>query len=192
MSEGQGSKLNRLFPRQVDNRFDGQRAALWLLGLFVALKMVMGFNSIFNTAAIAGGPDGIPLDSFGPAAAREVLLLFALASLGQLILAVIALTILIRYRALVPFIYLMLLVETLARRFIVRSFEVVRSEGSDVGWYINLGLVALLALGLALSLIPRRQRAATKAHADDQAAEDGRPWRWSKACGNKRKSLSGL
>ena len=169
--------LNRLFPRQVDNRFDGQRAALWLLGVFVALKLVMGFNSIFNTAAIAGGPDGIPLDSFGPAAAREVLLLFALASLGQLILAVIALTILIRYRTLVPFIYLMLLIETLARRFIVRSYEVARTEGSDVGWYINLGLVALLALGLALSLIPRRQRASSDAHSDDQSAASGRPGR---------------
>ena len=58
--------LNRLFPRQVDNRFDGHRAALWLLGLYIALKLVMGFNSIFNTAAIVSGPDGIPLDSFGP------------------------------------------------------------------------------------------------------------------------------
>ena len=31
--------LERLFPRQVDNRFDGYRAALWLMGLLVALKL---------------------------------------------------------------------------------------------------------------------------------------------------------
>ena len=161
--------LNRLFPRQVDNSFAGFRAALWLLGLFVALKLAMGFNSIFNTASVAGGADGIPLESFGPAAAREVLLLFALTSLGQLVLAVIALTILIRYRAMVPFIYLMLLVEMLARRFIVQSYEVARTASNSAGWYINIGLLALLALGLVLSLIPVRQRASTDANPGEQA-----------------------
>ena len=159
--------LNRLFPRQVDNGFDGHRAALWLLGLYVALKLVMGFNSIFNTALVAGGADGIPLDSFGPAAAREVLILFALTSLGQLTLAVIALTTLIRYRALVPFIYLVLLGESLARRFIVMSHEVARTGSVPAGWYINFGLLALLVLGLVLSLIPSRRRASTDAQPGD-------------------------
>lgn len=120
MPEGQGTMLNRFFPKQVDNRFEGRRAALWLLGLFIALKLVMSVNSILNTASIATGGDGLPLDSFGPAAARTVLMLFALMSLGQLTLAVIALTTLIRYRAMVPFIYLVLLGEHVARRVIVQ------------------------------------------------------------------------
>lgn len=148
--------LNRLFPRRVDNRFDGYRAALWLLGLFVALKLVMSINSIFNTASVAAGADGIPLDSFGPAAAREVLELFALMALGQLALALVALTILVRYRALVPFIYSVLLGEQLARRFIVQAQEVAGSGSSPVGWYVGFGFLALLTLGLVLSLIPAR------------------------------------
>ena len=148
--------LNRLFPKQVDNRFDGYRAALWLLGLFVALKLAMGINSILNTASVAGGADGIPLDRYGPAAAREVLMLFALTSLGQLVLALVALTILIRYRTMVPFIYLVLIGEQLARRLIVQSYEVARPEGAAGGWYINIGLIAVLAIGLLLSLTPSR------------------------------------
>ncbi len=148
--------LNRLFPSQVDNRFDGYRPALWLLGLLIALKLAMSFNSIFNTASVAQGADGIPLDSFGPAAAREVLLLFALMSLGQLFLTLIALTALIRYRALVPFIYLVLLGEHLARRFIVQSYALAGAQSTAVAWYVYYGLLTLLALGLALSLIPAR------------------------------------
>jgi hypothetical protein len=150
--------LNRLFPKQADNTFDGQRAALWLLGLFVALKVVMGVNSIWNTASVAAGADGLPLDSFDPEAARTVLMLFALISLGQLTLAVIALVTLIRYRAMVPFIYLVLLGEHLTRRFIVQSYDVARTEGISAGGYVNLGLLTLLTLGLVLSLIPLRQR----------------------------------
>jgi hypothetical protein len=150
--------LNRLFPRQADNAFDGNRAALWLLGLFIALKLAMSVNSILNTASVASGADGLPLDSYGPAAAQTVLMLFALTALGQLALAAIALTVLIRYRALVPFIYLVLLGEQLARRFIVQDYSVVRTEGIPAGWYVTLGLLALLTLGLVLSLISTRRR----------------------------------
>ena len=156
--------LNRLFPRQVDNSFSGHRAALWLLGLFVALKLVMSVNSMLNTASIATG-DGLPLDSYGPAAARAVLMLFSLSALGQLALAAIALTVLIRYRAMVPFIYLVLLGEQLARRVIVQSYAVPRTETSPVIWFLTFGLVGLLTLGLVLSLLPARKRGSTHAAA---------------------------
>jgi hypothetical protein len=150
------SLLDRLLPRQADNRFEGYRAALWLLGLLIALKLIMGVRSIFDTASVAQGADGIPLDSFGPAAAREVLLLFALMALGQLVLTLIALIVLIRWRALVPFIYLVLLAEHLARRLIAQSYRVAGTPVTDVALYVNYGLLTLLTLGLVLSLIPAR------------------------------------
>ena len=154
--------LNRLFPKQVDNRFEGHRAALWLLGLVIALKLAMSVNSIVNTESVASGADGLPLDSFGPAAARAVLMLFALMSLGQLTLAVIALTTLIRYRAMVPFIYLVFLGEHLARRFLVQNYAVARAGSTPIGWYVNLGLLALLTFWLVLSLIPTQRRDSTR------------------------------
>ena len=149
--------IERIFPSQVDNRFDGHRAALWLLGLFIALRLIMSVRSIFSTASVATG-DGIPLDSFAPAAAQEVLTLLALSALGQLALALIALTVLIRYRALVPFIFLVLLGEQIAKRLIVASHAAPRAGTPDVIWYLIFGLMAVTALGLLLSLIPRRRR----------------------------------
>lgn len=153
------SILNRLLPRQVDNSFAGHRAALWLLGLYIAMKLAMSLNSILNTASVAAGADGLPLDSFAPEAARAVLMLFALTALGQLALAAVALAALVRYRALVPFIYLLLIGEHLARRLIVASYAVPRTDAGPIGWYVNMGLVALLTLGLLLSLLPARERA---------------------------------
>jgi hypothetical protein len=150
--------LNRLLPGQMDNSYGGYRAALWLLGLFIALKLAMSINSILNTASVAAGADGLPLDDFGPAAARAVLMLFALVGLGQLTLAVIALVALIRYRAMVPLMYLVLLGEQLVRRVIVQGYAVERTEGIPVGWYVNIGILTLLTLGLVLSLMPGRRR----------------------------------
>jgi len=151
--------VNRLFPYQVDNKFDGHRAALWLLGLFIALKLVMSVNSIVNTATVASSADGIPLDTFGPAAAQAVLMLFALMMLGQLMLSLIALATLVRWRALVPFMYLVLIGEHLARRIIVQSYAVAR-VGAPAGVYVNYALLTLLVLGLVLALLPSSKASA--------------------------------
>ncbi len=148
--------LERLFPRQADNRFQGLRPALWLLGLLIFLKLAMSLNSIVNTESVAAGADGIPLASYGPAAARQVLLLFALLALGQLTLTLIALVTLVRYRALVALIYLVLLAEQLARRAIARSYAAPGTQMTDVAWFVNYGLLTLLVLGLAMSLVPAR------------------------------------
>ena len=150
--------LQRIFPNQFDNRFDGHRLALWLLGGLVALKLVMSINSILNTASVAAGADGFPLASYSVAAARAVLMLFALMSLGQLMLAVLGLVALIRYRAMVPLVYAVLLLEHVARRLIVQAYDVDRSSSAPVGFYINIALLGLLTAGFALSLWPRTRR----------------------------------
>lgn len=148
--------LERLFPRQADNGFEGLRPALWLLGLLIFLKLAMSLNSILNTESVAAGADGIPLASYGPAAARQVLLMFALLALGQLAITLVAFAALVRWRALVPFIYLVLLGEQLARRAIAQSYAMPGARMTDIAWYVNYGLLALLVVGLALSLMSRR------------------------------------
>lgn len=156
--------FERLFPRQVDNRFDGHRAALWFLWAFVVIKLAMSTNSILNTARIVTG-DGIPLKSFGPAAAQQVLMLFALMALGQLALALVALTILVRYRALVPLICLLLLAERIASRLIIQSYSGLDATSPLIVWIMAVMLPALLVLALVFSLIPRRRRSTEAAPA---------------------------
>ena len=152
------SLLKRLLPAQADNRFEGLRVALWLLGLLIGLKLIMSVRSILSTVSVAAG-DGIPLDSLGPVASREVLTLFALASLGQLALTLIALTVLVRYRTLVPFIYLVLLAEGVVRRLIVQGQAPERAQTVPAISVLIYGLLALTALGLILSLVRSRRKA---------------------------------
>jgi len=156
MTDRSTGLLGRLFPRTIDKDFPGSRAALWLLGAYVGLKLIMSFNSIFNSAKVAQGADGIPLDSYGPAAAREVLLLFSLTALGQLALVLVALAALVRCRGMVPFVTLVLLGEAVGRRLIVYSYATVPADNLSAGFAINIGLIALLAIALVLSVIGRR------------------------------------
>ena len=145
-----------LLPRQFDNRFEGYRAALWLLGFLVGLKLVMSFNSLMFTAKIASTADGFPLASYGGDGARAVLMLFAMVALGQLALAAVSLLALIRYKSMVPFIFLLLASEQIGRFFIGRAYSIERAQSVPAGVYVNLALLALMLTGLALSLLRRR------------------------------------
>lgn len=147
----------RLFPSQFDNRFQGWRAALWLLGLLLALRLVMSVNSIFNTEQVAAGADKFPLASYGADGARAVLMLFALHSLAELMLVAVGIAALVRYRAMVPFVFLLLTAEHVARRLIVQGYAIERSAATTAAYVVNYGMLALLVAGLVLALIPRRR-----------------------------------
>lgn len=144
--------MERLFPKQLDKHFEGHRAALWLLGLLLGLKLVMSFNSIAFTAKIAGEADGFPLKSYGGDGARAVLMLFEMVAVGQLALAAAGLIAIVRYRSMTALIFLLLAAEQIGRISIGRSYAIDRSQPLPAGVYVNLALLALMLTGLALSL----------------------------------------
>lgn len=148
--------IDRILPRQFDNNYGGHRLAIWLLIGFVTLKLIIGTNTILNTRSVATGGDGLPLDAMSATAAQTVLMMSSLLALCQLVLAAQTLVVLIRYRAMIPFIYLLLLAEHAIRRALILAHDVPRSEETPVGAYINLGLLAVLVVGFMLSLLKRR------------------------------------
>jgi hypothetical protein len=143
--------LRRLLPPRIDNVYRGHPLALWLFVPVVLLKTAIALGTIFNGRRAAQSADGIPLDSFGAAGAEAVLALFAIWGLSQLVLSVLGALALARYRAMVPLVFVLLLLEHLARRWILLVKPIART-GTPPGIYINLGLLVLMILGLVLSL----------------------------------------
>jgi hypothetical protein len=143
--------LNQLLPQRVDNTYRGHKLALWLFGLLVLMKTAMSVNSIFLGHKVATSADGIPLDTFPPAAAQTVLALFAIWGFAYVMICLLCILVLVRYRALVPFMFLLLLVEFLGRKLVLHFIPVART-GTPPGSYVNLALLAVMIVGLALSL----------------------------------------
>jgi len=77
--------LADLVPRVADNRYGGRRLGLWLFALML-LKVPMGTNVMINAPEVATTADGIPVDTFGGAAASAFLFMFAVWGLCQLVL----------------------------------------------------------------------------------------------------------
>jgi MYXO-CTERM domain-containing protein len=147
--------IDRLLPRRIDNSYRGHRIALWLFALLLFMKLAMSVNSILNASTVASSADGIPLDTYPPDAARTIVSLFALLGLSHLVICVLCLLVLVRYRSLIPFMFALLLLEHLSRRLILRLMPILRT-GTPPGFYVNLALLAVMLVGLALSLRRRR------------------------------------
>jgi len=146
--------LGWILPQRLDNSYRGHPAALWLFVPVVVMKTGIALGTIFNGRGAARSADGIPLDSLGAAGAQAAVALFAIWGLSQLVISTFGLLALTRYRAMIPFMFALLLCEHLTRRWIL-FLKPVASTGAHPGSYINLVLTALMIIGLALALWER-------------------------------------
>jgi hypothetical protein len=157
--------LNQLLPQRMDNAYLGSKWAIWLLLLLVLMKGAMGLNCIINGHLVASSADGIPLDTYTPAGERAVVSLFAIWGLSQLLFSLLGLLVVIRYRAMVPLMFALFLLEHLSRRLILQVMPIAK-VGTPPGGFVNLGLLTLMIVGLILSLWNRDWIQASKPRID--------------------------
>lgn len=147
--------LDMLLPRAIDNSYRGSKVALWLFGLVVGARILQSLAVIFNGYSTAINADGLPLDSYPPAAAQTVVSLFALASLWRLTFCSVCVLVLARYRSGVPLMFAVLTLNFIAAQLLLWFVPLVRT-GTPPGPYVNLTQFALTVVGLVLSLRSRR------------------------------------
>jgi len=149
--------FDRFLPRSVDNSYRGHQVALWLFGALLLLRITMSVNCILNGYSVATTADGIPVDSFTPAGRQQVVYLFAAWGLAQLVISLIGVLALIRYRSVVPLMFALILFELVSRKAIGRFIPTVSSATAPAP-YVNLTLFIVMVAGLALSLSSARPR----------------------------------
>lgn len=152
--------LSRIFPKQFDNAYRGHWLALWLFVPVMLVRAIEGVNSIVITRQVATGADAIPLASYDPPAAAAVIALFALLGLYGLLLPLLGVVALIRYRTMIPLLYLLLLLLYAGSRVILTLDPIARAgsavvSGIPVGALFNYGLLAFTVAGFVLSLVVR-------------------------------------
>ena len=76
-------------------------------------------------------------------------------------ICLLCILILVRYRAMVPLMFVLFLVEFLSRRVVFEVLPIQRT-GTPPAFYVNLALLAVMVVGLALSLWNQNDRQAQK------------------------------
>ena len=150
------SFLNRVFPPVIDNRFPGHWLALYI---FYALTAVTLWRSQHHIFAADGGAQSIatiPLDTYTSGGAEATVFMFALWGASQLGLALVYLLAAIRYKAMIPLLYLLFTFEY-ALRFSLPYFKVpIETVGTAPGAVGNLVFMLLGPVLFALSVAGKR------------------------------------
>ncbi len=158
--------LSNLLPKQIDNGYRGHALAIWLLIPIVLMKLLMGVNVAglnpwISSRFVLQNADGVPVDTFPAEAGSVVVFLFASWGLALLVINLLGVVVLIRYRAMIPLMYLLLSIEQIGRKGLAMLHLVPRSGeaagGVSPGLWINWGLSAALVIGLILSLVSVRK-----------------------------------
>jgi hypothetical protein len=117
----------------------------------MAFKIVMGLNVMLNAPTVAKSADGIPVETFSGNAGAAFLSMFAVWGLAQFLLGLVCVLVLVRYRSLVPLIFLVLLLEQVGRK-LLQVYWPIERIGTPPGTYINASLIGIMTLGFILSL----------------------------------------
>jgi hypothetical protein len=143
--------VDRLFPQPITNRYCGARIAKWALVLLTVITIGRSIAHIFLPDGGAQSIATIPLDSFTTNGEATVVHIFALWGLSQLLFGLLYIVVLWRYQALIPLMYLFILVEYTGRMLLTFAKPIV-TTGTAPGAIGNYILIPLALLMLILSL----------------------------------------
>lgn len=147
--------LERILPRTVDNRYEGSAIARWTFSLFAVVSVA---RSCIHLAAPDGGAGTIAGLDLALGGAANIVFAFGLWGLSQLIYGLIQLLVALRYRTLIPLMYVFLIFETLGRMAVGWTKPPVvlhTPPGGTANWILLPLAIVLLVLSLRK---PKKQR----------------------------------
>ena len=149
--------LSRILPARVDNRFRGNVLALWLFVPIALMKIGISLLHIFSADGGAQSVSRMPLDTYPTGAAQNVVALMSRLGLEQLLLGLIAVVVLLRYRALIPLMYVVIVAHYVGQQAIaeMKPLAVAGVSGASTPAIV---IAAAGFAGLVLSLVGKGYR----------------------------------
>ena len=136
-----------LLPEKIDNSVRGTRLPLFVLTLIALLSFARSCIHLLAPDGGAGSIAGMDLS----AGAQGIIFAFALWGSSQLLMALVQLVVVVRYRALVPLMYVLLILEILLRELVGRTRPVTFAHVPP-GAIGNQVLLPLAVVMLVISL----------------------------------------
>ena len=142
--------LERILPRIIDNSYSGHRLAIWIIIPIILMKLVMGLSSVFIGQITVQNAHKVALGAFPPEAAKLLVLLLARSGLSTVVVALFCTLALVRYRAMIPVTYVLILLEHSGRAFLLAKESAI--TGASSATTANFVLLFLTVVGLVASL----------------------------------------
>ncbi len=152
MEKHQVKKI-KLLPDQVDNNFRGKKISQYA---FLIITVVTIVRSLIHVIAPDGGAQSIatiPLDAYSAEAAATVILMFSFWGLSQLLMGLVYIGVYVKYKSLIPMMYVLLIIEY-AMRIVIGQIKPIITTGTAPGSVGSWIMVPVCVVLLILSLLP--------------------------------------
>ena len=143
--------LEKVLPKNVDNNYRGHPLALWFFFLITLMTIVRSLLHIFLPDGGAQSIATIPLDSYNNGGAEAVIFIFSYWGLSQLMFGLLYLIVSLKYKSLIPLMYLTLILEW-GGRLGLSFYKSIETTGQAPGGVGNMVLPALCLLMFMLSI----------------------------------------
>jgi hypothetical protein len=134
-----------LLPAKIDNVIRGTKIPFYIFSLYAIVSTVRSCIHLLSSDGGAGTIAGMDLSVAG---ADGIIFAFALWGSSQLLFALIQLLVVIRYRSLIPFMWLMLALEVLLRELVgkMKPVTFAHTPPGAIGNQIILPLAVVMVV----------------------------------------------
>lgn len=143
--------MKKILPKVIDNHYQGNTLALYF---FYLISLVTIGRSCIHIFAADGGAQSIatiPLDSFTQGGAEAVVFVFAQWGLAQLMMGLFYLLVAIRYKSLIPLMYLFIFFDW-SCRILLGLIKSIETAGVAPGAIAQLIYVVVIPVLFFLSI----------------------------------------
>ena len=150
--------INKVFPKTIDNNYKGFKIALYVFYILTVVTLWRSQHHLFAADGGAQSIASIPLDTFTNNGEMAVIGIFSLWGLSQLIIGFIYLATALRYKSLIPFMYLLMFFEYLMRGFYIGNFKPIPTVDTALGAILNIILVIAVPILFILSVVQTNKK----------------------------------
>jgi len=137
--------LKNLLPEKAENVYEGYKIAEIT---FLIITIVTIIRSLIHLIAPDGGAESIATINLNVEGGNIIVSIFALWGVSQLLMSIVFLVVFFRYKNLIPFMYMLIIIEYMMRIGVgvLKPFETVGIAPGVVGNYIMVPLAVILLL----------------------------------------------
>jgi hypothetical protein len=107
--------MKKLIPKTIENKIPSNKFMYYFCWLLIGFNLFRSLEHIFSKDGGAESIAGIPLSSYSPEAANNIVSIFAQWGFSQLVLACILLLVVLKMRELIPLMLLVIALENILR-----------------------------------------------------------------------------
>jgi len=142
--------MKKLIPKTIENKIPSNKFVYYFCWLLIGFNLFRSFEHIFSKDGGAESIAGIPLSSYSPEAANNIVSIFAQWGFSQLVLACILLLVVLKMRELIPLMLLVIALENILRGAVGLYKPLILGDAPPGAVSPIIGLVTLVVFFISI------------------------------------------